>query len=251
MTPQQRQSEILKLIRTEECSSVKELCAAVYASEATIRRDLHALEEKGLIRLLYGNIILQSAKPQELPLAFRENLAKEAKRTIARYAASIIPPNSSVMLDSSSNALLMADFLPADQGITVFTNCAKTAIKLCDRGLTVYLVGGQLSKKSYDTSGAWTDYDIGSICVDYLFFSSSSIDNTGMIGGQSESGIQMRRQMIEHARNQYYLCNSEKLGAKATFMLCNANKITGVITDTDLSHIPDINILTIADMALR
>lgn len=145
-----RQSEILQLIQSEKCSSVKELCAAVYASPATIRRDLHAMEADGLIRMQYGNIMLMTEKPRELPLAFRENQAKESKRAIARLAASMIPANATVMLDSSSSALYMADYISSDCGITVFTNCFKTAVNLCENGITVYFMG-----ESW-TSGIWS-----------------------------------------------------------------------------------------------
>ena len=49
MTSADRQEEVLNLILTQKCANVKELSAAVYASPATIRRDLRVLESKGFV----------------------------------------------------------------------------------------------------------------------------------------------------------------------------------------------------------
>ena len=140
MTSADRQEEVLNLILTQKCANVKELSAAVYASPATIRRDLRVLESKGFVRLQYGNIIPLVEIPSALSLALRQNQAKQSKQAIARYAASLITANANVILDSSSSALLMADYIPADAGITVFTNCIKAAVKLCERNISVYLI---------------------------------------------------------------------------------------------------------------
>ena len=247
MNIENRQKEILNLILQEKCTSVKELCSMVYASDATIRRDLHALEQKGLIRLLYGNIVPLTEQPRELPLAFREQQAKEAKRAIARYAASLIPPNASVLLDSSSSAMYIADYINPEHGITFFTNCIKTAIRLYEKNIRVFLLGGMIDTKNLVTSSAWTLNTIRELNADYLFFSAQSLTTDGSIAGVSDTGVQIRQYMIRQANRQYFLCNAEKIGTTSTFMLCKSTDITGVITNTDLSFIPDIHFINIHD----
>ena len=247
MKQEDRQQQILELIQQEKCSTVKELCSAVYASDATVRRDLHTLEQKGYIRLVYGNILPLNRKYGEMPLSVRANEAKEAKRIIAKYAASMIRPNSSVLLDSSSSGLYMADYINPDQGITVFTNCIKAALKLYERGITVYQIGGLISHKSLLTSSAWTLDTIRRIHADYLFFSAQSLSNDGCIAGESDYGTQIRQCMIEHAQEQYFLCNAEKVGKHSTFSLCNASDLTGVIANTDLSFIPGVRFFNVCE----
>ena len=249
MNKQDRQNEILDLILQKECCSVKELCAAVYASDATIRRDLHILEQKGLIRLLYGNIVPLTQESHDYPLAIRENQAKATKRNLSQYATSLIPPHSSVMLDSSSSALYIADYINPDYKITVFTNCIKTAIKLHERSIAVYLLGGQLDSQSLVTSSSWTLDNIRSLNADYLFFSAQSLNNDGYISGASEFGVQARKYMIHQAKHSYFLCNAEKVGTHSTFNLCHASNITGVITNTDLSFLPNVKFVNINDVA--
>lgn len=245
MTSSDRQEEVLNLILTQKCTNVKELCAAVYASPATIRRDLRVLENKGFVRLQYGNIIPLAEVPKELSLELRQNQAKESKRIIARYSASLITPNANVILDSSSSALLMADYIPVDAGITVFTNCIKAAVRLCERNITVYLIGGKIDNKNFCADGAWTEEAVQSLHVDFFFFSSKAMDADGNISGQSEPGVHIRRQMLAHSTKQYFLCNSEKVGKKSTFLLCNAAQLTGLITEKEIPEIPGVNVLIV------
>ncbi len=248
MTQSERQEAIFTLIQRKECCTVKELTSMIYASPATIRRDLHALEHRGLIRLQYGNILLMTEKSNHLPLELRSNQEKEPKRAIARYAAGLLPANTSVMLDSSSSALYMADYIKPDRGITVFTNCIKAALKLSENKVRVYLMGGMLDDTQSVTNGAWTLENISSINVDYLFFSSRAMDDQGVISGQTQTGIQMRKYMIAHSKKQYFLCNSEKTHQSHTFHLCNTSSLTGVITDTDLSYLPNTKFVNINEV---
>ncbi len=245
MTSSDRQEDILSLILTQKCTNVNELSAAVYASPATIRRDLRVLESKGYVRLQYGNIIPLAEIPKELSLALRENQAKESKRRIAKYAASLIAPNSNIILDSSSSALLMAEYIPAETGITVFTNCIKAAVRLCERDIDVYLIGGKIDNKNFCADGAWTEDAVRSIHVDYFFFSSKAMDGDGNISGQSEPGVHIRRQMLSHSVKQYFLCSSEKVGKKSTFFLCNAAELTGIITEKQIPEISGAAILEV------
>lgn len=247
MNIKNRQEEILHLIQQEKCTSVKELCSMIYASDATVRRDLHALEQEGLIQLLHGSIIPLTEKPRVLPLAFREHQAKASKRALARYAASLISPNTSVLLDSSSSAMYIADYINPEHGIIVFTNCLKTAICLYERNIKFFLIGGLIDTKSLMTSSAWTLDTIRTINADYLFFSAQSLTADGRIAGVSDIGVQIRQYMIRQARQQYFLCNAEKIGTTSTFTLCNTSDITGVITNTDIAYIPNTHFININD----
>ena len=243
-----RQNEIIELIKSGKCSNVKELCSQLYVSPATVRRDLRALEKKGAVLLSYGNVVLSSAEERALPLTFRAAQSKESKRKIAQYAASLIEPNSSVLLDSSSTAMNIADFIPPNMGISVFTNCIKTAVTLCEKGVDVYVLGGKMDQRNYITQGSWSIDNIDAINVDYLFFSAQTLDDSGLISGVCELGIHQKKHMIAHAKKQYFLCTSEKLGKRSTFTLCHTSAITGVIADSDISHIPNTNGINVNDL---
>lgn len=153
--------------------------------------------------------------------------------------------DANIILDSSSSALLMVDYIPADSGITVFTNCIKAAVRLCERNITVYLIGGKIDNQNFCADGAWTEDAVRSIHVDYFFFSSKAIDMAGNISGQSEPGVHISRQMLSHSAKQYFLCSSEKVGKTTTFHLCNAKELTGIITEKEIPEIPGASIIIV------
>ena len=55
MLKNEREREIINLLKNENgFVTVKDLCERLYSSESSIRRDLTALEHKGLIKKTYG-----------------------------------------------------------------------------------------------------------------------------------------------------------------------------------------------------
>ena len=61
----ERQNQILDIIKEKTFVRVDELAALVYASPATIRRDLALLDEAGLIQRLHGGASLIGATTGE------------------------------------------------------------------------------------------------------------------------------------------------------------------------------------------
>ena len=54
MIQYERQQHILSILRLRGTASVRELSAAVFASEASVRRDIEALEQQGYVKRIYG-----------------------------------------------------------------------------------------------------------------------------------------------------------------------------------------------------
>ena len=67
----ERQQDILRLLGTHKSMTVKELCTALFASPATIRRDLAELERAGHLRRSFGGAVLTESYPDQLPLTVR------------------------------------------------------------------------------------------------------------------------------------------------------------------------------------
>lgn len=236
-----RHQQILELLREKQSMSVQAICERIYASPATVRRDLHALEAEGMVQLFHGGAALSVDEPI-VPLSVREFDRREVKMRIAQRAFQLLPETGgTIMLDGSSTALHLVGFLTARQRITVFTNCLRTAGFLCEKRIPTYFIGGQIDQQSLVTVGSFAAEALRSIHVDFLFFSSQGIDGSGVISDNSENETWLRQQMIERAQQQYFLCDEVKVGRKCVFTVCRAQNLTGVISDADLSDIPGVN----------
>ena len=65
--------------------------------------------------------------------------------------------------------------------------------------------------------------------ADILFFSSQALNDEGVISDASEEETALRRAMLEAAKQSYFLCDGSKRGKEHTFVVCNAEEITGII----------------------
>lgn len=74
MLAYERKQQIIEFMRkNNKVATVKQLCKELFASGATIRRDLKELEENKLIHRTHGGAVLVEGSSTEVPIAFREN----------------------------------------------------------------------------------------------------------------------------------------------------------------------------------
>src|SRR5262245_20319512 len=92
-------------------TGITELAVATDASVATVRRDLHWLEQAGLIMRTHGSARIADATTMEVAFRVRETQNIAAKRAIASAVASLISPNSSVFMDAGTTVLQFARHL--------------------------------------------------------------------------------------------------------------------------------------------
>lgn len=112
----ERRNKIVDLINTQGSVLVMDLSNTFGISEVTIRADLRLLEEKGLVTRFHGG----AAKPgshlaegdnQEVLLEDRYQLASDPKKRIAQAATAMVEEGMTVILDSGSTTLLIAEAL--------------------------------------------------------------------------------------------------------------------------------------------
>ena len=83
----ERQAELLEILKREKSATVAALTKRLYASEATVRRDLAALEAQGYLKRVHGGAVIGGAPDREIPYEVRESEQERAKEIMARRAA--------------------------------------------------------------------------------------------------------------------------------------------------------------------
>ena len=84
----ERQKKILELIKKHECVTVEFLCERIFASPATIRRDLAQMFENNLITRVRGGAALLEGSNHDEPsfLRFSKNIDKKKENSRDRDA---------------------------------------------------------------------------------------------------------------------------------------------------------------------
>ena len=230
----ERMDAILHILQEKKHVTVHYLAEHVYASEVTIRRDLHKMEELGLIVRSYGGVTLRVTENVSVPLVVREQNLSSVKNRIAEEAVRLIRDGDTVFMDGSSTVLCMVNYLKERQNMTVITNSLRAATQLCEKRIPVYCTGGLLVPEALVCVGNYSHSMIDSVTADCMFFSSQGFSAEGNVCDFSENETYLRKLMLRHARRRYFLCDSSKLGKTFLFTVCGISELDQVICDTDV-----------------
>jgi DeoR/GlpR family transcriptional regulator of sugar metabolism len=229
-----RQQSILEYLQSQHTATIGELAKAIYTSEASVRRDIAAMEAEGLVLRVYGGVVLAEHKNDVIPPALRDGANSAAKEAIALQAAELIHDGDTVIFDSSSTVRRICKHIRKRKNLKVITNNLRICQELKDTDIDVYVTGGEFYKKRGCFLGPYAERFLASVNADSVFFSCKGLSPSGALTDVSEDEISMRCAMLRQSRNSYFLCDSSKVGVGCTFTLCNANEVTRILCDKDL-----------------
>ena len=227
-----RDAAILELLTTRGKTEVAALSAALGVSEVTVRKDLDALQAKGLVQRVHGFATLANPNDVSGRLAYHY----EEKRLIAREAAKLVSNGSTVMIESGSCcALLARELADTKEGVTIVTNSAFVANYVRDSArVTCTLLGGTYQRDSQVVVGPLVRACAQSFYVDRLFIGADGwIEGVGFTNAD-----QMRADavlsMAESAAEVVVLSESEKFDQRGAVPMRFANKPLRLVTDAGL-----------------
>ncbi len=229
-----RQDDLLEILRTQRYATVAELSARLYASPATVRRDLAALTKSGLVIRSHGGAAFRDERSQTLPVEMRTQAHAPEKELIGELAAQQVKDGDVVMLDASSTALYAVRCLGRKQALTVVTNSMRAAEEAGRQGHRVYVTGGLLLPDSDAFAGEAAEDCLRRFNADVLLFSSAGVRGDGMICDYSEEETRLRRVMFACARRRVFLCDGSKLGRVFPYNLFFVSEADAVLCDRPL-----------------
>ncbi len=228
-----RDSIILHILTTEKKVEVASLAERLGVSTVTMRKDLDALQAKGLIVREHGFAMLANPNDVGGRLAYHY----DEKLLIARRAAELVPDGATVMVESGSCCALLARVLAdTKQNVTVITNSAFIANYVRDSAqLSCTLLGGTYQRDSQVMVGPLVHTCAQEFYVDRLFIGADGwIDGVGFTNAD-----QMRadavRSMAASASEVVVLTESEKFGQRGAVPMRLPGKHVSVITDEHVS----------------
>ena len=229
-----RQQSILEYLQNQHTATIGELAKAIYTSEASVRRDIAAMEAEGLVVRVYGGVVLAEHKNEVVPPALRDGANSAAKEAIALRAAELIHDGDTVIFDSSSTVRRICRHIRKRKNLKIITNNLRICEELKDTEIAVYVTGGEFFKKRDCFLGPYAERFLASVNADSVFFSCKGLSPNGYLTDVSEDEISMRSAMLRQSRNSYFLCDSSKVGIGCTFTLCHAHDVTDILCDAPL-----------------
>ncbi len=236
MPQYERQKNILDYLQSNHSATVKELAHAVYASEASVRRDIARLEASGHVERIYGSILLAGHENAVVPVGVREMSNISRKEIVAKMAAERIQDGDTVILDASTTTFRICRHILDRKHLNVVTN----NLRVCEalgkaEGIQVYCTGGTYNGSSSCFLGANAEEFLQKVHADKLFFSAQGIDESGAITDVSEQEISMRKAMMRQSKQIIFLCDATKFGIRRPFTMCSREDVDEIICDIPLS----------------
>lgn len=224
----------MQYLKTNRFATIKELASEVYSSEASVRRDVKFLSDKGLLHQLYGGVVLPEYKNSAVPLHLRDSSNSSLKDAIAKRASDEIFDGATVLMDGSSTVRRIIKYIPPAKRVTIITNNARILNEEIPSSVTVYCTGGLFMPMHNVFVGSGAQRYLNEINADILFFSSQAISDSGEISDSSEEETTLRKTMLTRAKKRIFLCDSSKLGQKRTFTVCEKDDVDMMICDEKL-----------------
>lgn len=231
----ERQQRILELLEQNGAVWVSKLSEEMGVTEETVRRDLEKLEKRELLRRTHGGALPIDEGSYDLSLAKRKGINVEIKEKLAQEAVRHIATGDTVFLDASTTTFFMARALKKMKRVTVITNSVRIINELMDHdAIKVIAVGGLVSQNQSFVG----QLAVRSIKEDYfankMFFSSKGITLDAGILESNEQECGIKQQMLENAKERYYLCDQSKIGRIGFVKLAPFAQIDHIITEADL-----------------
>lgn len=238
MDAKTRRDLIEERIRIEREVGYADLAAEFDVSEMTIRRDVEALETLGVVRRVVGGAIAMKGKDNEPSFATRVADAAEEKRHIADAVADLIGPAETVILDSGSTALAVAQSLRGRQlGLTVLTPSVLAALELVDEAdTTVVLTGGELRPGELSLIGPAAEDTLANYNCDTFVMGVAGIDGNRGISDYHQADSRVKRAATRRADRVIVAADQSKLGRVTFTSIAALADVHVIITDGDPQH---------------
>lgn len=211
---QSRRDAIVHRATTTGLASVEELSREFGVTASTIRRDLAQLERAGRLARTYGGARALVAHP-EASLRQRIGESFEAKRAIARWAASQVRVGETVLLDAGTTTGALAHELVHAGPLTVVTTGMTVLTELSSaEGVHVECLGGTLRPMSQGFVGPLTESALERRTFDRVFLGADSVTAADGICEADGQQTRLKELMTRRGDHVYVLVHGAKVGRR-------------------------------------
>lgn len=233
----ERRRKIISFLEEKNSVLVPELSKFFDVTEETVRRDLEKLEKDGFLKRTYGGAVINESINSELPLKVREVTNIEGKSAIGAKVAEYIKDGDTIMLDSSTTALKVAEKIKNKKKITVITNSVKVVSELSNaRDCQVISTGGSLREGSVSFVGHLAEKSIQNFNVDKAIICCKGIDMNKGITDSNEMEAEVKKAMLGAAEKSFLLVDYTKFNKVSFIKILKPEQIDTIFTDRKLTE---------------
>jgi DeoR/GlpR family transcriptional regulator of sugar metabolism len=194
-----------------ECRT-RQLAEQFNLSEMTVRRDLHELEQRGLLRRVHGGAVLLNS---DVNYTQRLQFDQLQKKAIGRTATNLLRSGQTVYIDAGTTTLEMArairQGLPHITHLNIVTHGITIASELAGQTpYNVHLIGGDVYQNALSTVGPVALEQINKLHIDTFFMGAVAVSNNDGWGNSNHVEVMVKRAVLERSKQTFALVDSAK-----------------------------------------
>lgn len=208
-------------------------------SEVTIRNDIKALDQEGVLKRVHGGAIaLEKVRTRKYAA---ESIYKntEQKRKIAACAYKFIEDRDTIIIDDASSSFYLALYIKEhpEKRLAVVTNSLLSGNELAGLDhVDLYMIGGHVGGHLAATMGDDALENMKRFRVDKAFIGVHSINFDVGITSIATPQMQIKRAILNMSNNVYVLADSSKFGSGYLSVICPMKDVYKIITDDGVSN---------------
>jgi DeoR/GlpR family transcriptional regulator of sugar metabolism len=228
----ERRHAILELVRSSGSLSLRALAEAVDSSVVTVRRDLRALEEQGLLDRRRGGAAMPGALSHEPTYHQKAHTASLQKAAIAELAATLVEEGDAVILGAGTTTHELARQLANKRDLTVVTNSLLVGEVLARApGVEVVMTGGSLRGSTFALVGGAAEQSLQGVRVRLGFLSGNGLTAERGLSTPNMLSSSVDRAIAQAAQHVVVLADHTKIGVETMFQTVPASRISHLVTD--------------------
>lgn len=237
MFAEERQREILKMLKENGAVSASELMKRFNTSSETVRRDLSEMEKKRLLTRVHGGALLLPEMMKQTDLNYRTHSNYKEKTELSKTAISTLKNGEAVFIDCGSTVICLAEAIAEKmEKLTVVTNSMDVFNILNRAGrFEIILTGGLYSPQENAFAGAIALSALSKVHLNKAFIAPAAISLKSGIFDYGYDFMLLQQKVIESSNEVFIIADSEKFEKTALYKLSDTKAEYTYITDSSLS----------------
>jgi DeoR/GlpR family transcriptional regulator of sugar metabolism len=227
----ERRQAIVDHVRRRGVVSLRELAEAVGTSEVTVRRDIRAMEEEGLLDRRRGGAAWPGRLTHEQTHQQKTRVAAAEKVAIARLACHLLAEGDAIVIGAGTTTQEFARALARFSDLTVVTNSILVAQALAPTSAEVVLTGGTLRGSTYALIGSAAEQSLRQVGVQHAFLSGNGLTAERGLSTPNMQSASIDQAIVRSAQDVVVLADHTKLGVDTMVQTVAPEAITHLVTD--------------------
>lgn len=231
-----RRSELLTLIRSRGRLDVVGIPDLLGVSGETVRRDLRALEDQGLVRRGYGVAYPVESGAFESALAVRSEINPEQKLRIAKAVIPRLGEAQTIFIDEGYQTQLVAQRLPLDRPFTVVTASLPVATLLAPRSnVQVVMLGGRVRGNTLGVVDHWPAEMLAKLTLDLAVLGANGVSVERGMTTPDPAVAAVKAAAVQSATRRMFIGAHHKFGTATFVKFAEVSDFEVLITGHELS----------------